>query len=354
MKRTTKYVGLDVHQATTVVSVRERSGRVIDRTVLPTDAHVLTQYVSAMRGSVRIALEEGTQAEWLHGLLSPIAADVVVCNRRGERRQRGNKADAPDADDLSRRLLNGDLRVVYHGSPDRALLREFARAYLNLVDDSTRAMLRLKSLYRARGISARGTAVYSSTQRPQWLQRLPDSGARFRADGLLTQIDLLRELRQRARAALVREARRDPAYRALRSIPFLGPVRIALLLATMKTPWRFRGKRNLWAYAGLAVVTETSAEFDFAAGQPVRRRRKALTRGLNRNGNRVLKNVFKSAAAASLAREGPFRAFYTLRVEHGMRPDMARLTLARKIAAIALRTWKSGEPFNAARVTLET
>ncbi len=37
MQRTTKYVALDVHQATTVASVRAASGRVIARTILPTD-----------------------------------------------------------------------------------------------------------------------------------------------------------------------------------------------------------------------------------------------------------------------------------------------------------------------------
>lgn len=38
MKRSTKYVALDVHQATTVASVREEGGRVIARAVLPTEA----------------------------------------------------------------------------------------------------------------------------------------------------------------------------------------------------------------------------------------------------------------------------------------------------------------------------
>ena len=38
MKRSTKYVALDVHQATTVASVREEAGRVIARTILPTEA----------------------------------------------------------------------------------------------------------------------------------------------------------------------------------------------------------------------------------------------------------------------------------------------------------------------------
>jgi hypothetical protein len=63
MKRSLKYVGLDVHQATTVTSVREESGRVIARTVLPTDASMLVEYFRGMRGSIHVAFEEGTQAQ---------------------------------------------------------------------------------------------------------------------------------------------------------------------------------------------------------------------------------------------------------------------------------------------------
>jgi len=37
MKGTCKYVALDVHQASTVASVREEGGRVIARAVLPTE-----------------------------------------------------------------------------------------------------------------------------------------------------------------------------------------------------------------------------------------------------------------------------------------------------------------------------
>jgi hypothetical protein len=44
MKRSNKYVALDVHQATTVTSVREESGRVIARTVLPPEAGAIVEY----------------------------------------------------------------------------------------------------------------------------------------------------------------------------------------------------------------------------------------------------------------------------------------------------------------------
>src|SRR3990172_13039955 len=120
MKRTTKYVTLDVQQATTVAAVREPGGRVIARSILPTEATALVEFFRGMRGSIHVAFEAGTQAQWLHDLLAPVVDRVIVCDRRGE--HRGNKADQTDADKLSQRLLNGDLRAVYHGSSERMTL----------------------------------------------------------------------------------------------------------------------------------------------------------------------------------------------------------------------------------------
>ncbi len=69
-------------------------------------------------------------------------------------------------------------------------------------------------------------------------------------------------------------------------------------------------------------------------------------RGLNFNHNHDLKNVFKSAATQVSASGDPLGDFYQDLLAHGMRPPMARLTLARKIAAIALRIWKKGGYFD--------
>ncbi|MGH7264066.1 MAG: IS110 family transposase [Candidatus Rokuibacteriota bacterium] len=345
MKRTTKYVALDVHQATTVAAVREESGRVIARSVLPTEAGALLEFFGGMRGAIHVALEEGTQAQWLHDLLLPRVDRVVVCDRRGTPRH-GNKGDQVDADQLADLLRRGGLRAVYHGSAHRAVLKELTRTYRNLVEDATRVMLRLKALFRARGISTTGTTIYHPRHRARWLAQLPDSGGRFRADALYAELDVLRQLRPRAKAAMVAEARRDAAWPLLRTIPFFGPVRVALLLATMQTPWRCRTKRNLWAYAGLAVVTRSSADYTLVAGQAVRRRRPPMTRGLNRNHNRVLKDVFKGAATAATARPGPLRDFYHGVIARGTRAELARLTLTRKLAALTLRLWKKGERYD--------
>src|SRR6266700_1654844 len=76
MKRSTKHVALDVHQATTLASVREDSGRVIARSILPTEAPALVEFFRGMRGTIHVAFEEGTQAQWLHELLTPLVDQV--------------------------------------------------------------------------------------------------------------------------------------------------------------------------------------------------------------------------------------------------------------------------------------
>ena len=350
MKRSNKYVALDVHQATTIASVREEGGRVIARTILPTEAPAVVEFFRGMRGAVHVAFEEGTQAQWLHDLLVPLVQRVVVCDRRGQPHQ-GNKGDQVDADDLSEQLRRGGLRPVYHGSADRATLQELTRTYRNLVEDATRVMLRLKALFRARAIPTHGTGVYQARERGRWLAQLVERGVRFRAEALYAELAVLRELRPKAKAAMLAEARGDPAWPVLRAIPFLGPVRVALLLATMQTPWRFRTKRQLWAYAGLAVVTRSSADYRIVRGQPVRRRRAPLTRGLNPNHNRVLKDVFKGAATAATARPGALQDFYHGLLARGMREELARVTLTRKLAALTLRLWKRGARYDPTQLT---
>jgi len=66
--------------------------------------------------------------------------------------------------------------------------------------------------------------------------------------------------------------------------------------------------------------------------------------------NHHLKDLFKGAATMASVRPGPFQAFYPAALAKGIKPTMARLTLARKIAAITLTLWKKGEDFDAEKL----
>jgi transposase len=342
---------MDVHLATISIAVLDANGKLIMEVTIATQAGALLDFIGGLSGTLNVTFEEGTSAHWLYTLLESQVARVVVCDPRQNPRRLGEKrSDRLDARKLAELLRLGTLKPIYHGDPLGPALKELSRSYRTLVSDATRVMSRLKALYRARGIRCTGARVYSPRFRDQWLQQWREPGARGRAERLYQQLDGLLSLRQEARAALLAESRKHPAQKILRSIPALGPVRVALLLALLQTPYRFRGKRQLWTYAGLALVTRSSADYQMVDGQLTRARKPALVLGLNANHNHTLKGLLKDAAASALAHPGPFKDFYSTRVAQGMKPELARLTLARKIAAIVLTLWKKGEYFNAGHV----
>src|SRR5208283_5609170 len=125
-----------------------------------------------------------------------------------------------------------------------------------------------------------------------------------------------------------------------------GPIRSALAVALIQTPHRFRTKRQLWAYSGLALETRISAEYRYVEGQVQRSKKLVAIRGLNKDHNHDLKGLFKAAAITASVRPGPLQDYYQGLLTKGIKPTMARLTLARKIAAIVLTLWKKGESFD--------
>ena len=71
-----------------------------------------------------------------------------------------------------------------------------------------------------------------------------------------------------------------------------------------------------------------------------------MLRGLNVNHNHDLKALFKSVAIHVSRSTDSLGDFYRNLLAKGMKPSMARLTLARKMAAIVLTVWKKGAQFD--------
>ena len=203
-------------------------------------------------------------------------------------------------------------------------------------------MTRVKAIYRSWAIPCTGKQAYARRHRVEWLGKINEPGVRRRAEFYYQQLDALRVLRQEARRDLLAESKKQKAWKRLCGIPSIGPIRAAVLLGILQTPHRFRSKRPLWNYGGLAIEMHSSADHRSVDGQLQRSRKNVLVRGLNRNCNHDLKNLFKGAAVVASSKPGPFQEFYTALVAKGMRPEMARLTLARKIATIVLIVWKKG------------
>jgi transposase len=106
----------------------------------------------------------------------------------------------------------------------------------------------------------------------QYLAELGTGALRRRAECLYAELEALQLLRRQAKRDMIAECRKYPESKLLCSVPFLGPVRAAVLIGRVQTPHRFRTKRQFWAYCGLALEMRDSGEYRMVDGQVERGR----------------------------------------------------------------------------------
>lgn len=346
-----KYIGLDVHATSCTAAVINAQGKRLGTHVIETNGAVLVEFLKTQTGAIHLCIEEGTQSAWLAEILSPHVERMVVTHVRWSN---GQKSDAHDAFGLAERLRTGSLETnVYKQVGRFGKLRHLVRAHAMIVQDTVGVKNRIKALFRSRGVQVSGRSVYEITSRAERLRALPPS-TRAAADLLFAQYDAIAPIRARAHAELVAESRRHPEIRWLESCPGLGEIRAAQVAAIVVTPERFRTRQQFWSYCGLGVVMRSSADWVQTQQGKWVRAPMMQTRGLNHNHNHMLKNVFKGAAMSVLQtqpRDEPLRAHYERMLAAGTKPNLARVTLARKLAAITLAIWKKKEVYEATKMS---
>lgn len=289
-------------------------------------------------------------AEWVFRTLSTRLREVVVCDARRNRLVGfGSKSDRIDADKLSELLRLDALHPVYIVTPRTSELRKLVSHYQRCVLDRVRIITRLRALFRQHGIKV--AATRSAPHRVP-TRRLPNNAVRQIVRANLRQLELASEIRNEARRILVEVARGYAAFELLQTIPYVGELRAAELLAILETPNRFASRKCFWAFAGLALIQRISADRAAEGSLP---KRESKGHGLRLNSSyhpRVKRLIREIAMNASIGR-GALRVVYERQVAKGKRREVALNVLARKIANILIAIWRSGQPFDPSRLTLE-
>lgn len=341
-----RFVGLDVHDATTSICMRDRDGRILHETVIPTTTAALRRYFRLHRGRIAVTFEEGTLASWLYQILHEQVALLIVCNPRHNRLLNvGSKSDRIDARKLSELLRLGALRPVHHDAHP-VEIRELVAHYDVLVTDSIRVMVRIRSIYRANGVRVEGENAHESRPRKRWLRAMRNEVARRRLERLYRQFDAVLELREEARLDMLAAAAKYPEFELLQTIPYVGEIRAAHLLAWVAVR-HFPSRRHLWSYAGFAVVTRSSSDHD-RDGR--RNERPRLSRGLSRNCNPRLKRVLKDIALGASRGRGALKGIYDAYIARGLTVQVARVALARRIASIVRAVLRHSHPYSEQRL----
>jgi transposase len=340
-----RFIGIDVHGQSCTLVVMGPSGRRLGEYVVETNAKVLIERMRSIAGDKYVCMEEGTQSEWLCEILNAHAKEVVVTQPL---RRAGSKNDAIDAWALAD-LLRRDAveRSVFKSPRTLTQLRQAARGYVAMRQDVIRAKCRLNALYRSRGIQPTAE-IYDPDARETWLSKLPPSH-RPLGELLSEQVDRLSQSHQTAETLLLEQAKLTPVTHRLATAPGIGPIRAALLTAIVVTPDRFRTTRQFWSYSGLGIVSHSSSDWMRDKTTNTWTRKPTVqTRGLNRNRQPELKAIFKGAATTIIQQmpNHPLHQDFQRMTDAGIKPNLAKLTLARRIAAATLAMWKNQEDYD--------
>jgi transposase len=336
------YVGLDVHRETTAVSLRNSRGVVVRREVVATTANALRRALRGIRGRARVICESGPLVPWVRDTLETRFREIVVCDRRRTRlATSGAKTDRIDADKLSDLLRKDAVHLVHVPRGDHALMRRLASHYVKMLRERSRIIARLRSLFIEVGVRVK---THRAAPERVPLSRLSRPGTRLIADAYIRQLEVASAVVVEARNALIHQASLSRAFALLQTVPHVGEVRAAEILAIVGDPHRFRSLRTFWSYAGLGVVQSVSAEHKVQNGRIVRGEKRRGVR-LARAGHPLLKKVMRDLALYGSVGRGIFREVYDRHISRGKTPAIARIALARKFAAVIFAVWRNDSPF---------
>jgi hypothetical protein len=82
MKKRDQYMGMDVHQAPTVVVVIDGDGQRVLETIVETDGSQIIRLIQSLSGPLHVTFEETTQAAWLYDMVRHFVVEVIVGDPR--------------------------------------------------------------------------------------------------------------------------------------------------------------------------------------------------------------------------------------------------------------------------------
>lgn len=339
-----KHIGFDIDSTTTHISVFSERGQEILHTKIPTREADLVAFMRSIAGPKRVALEECQMADFVTRAIEPHATKVIRCLPQHNRliSESEQKYDRADARALAELLYLNKLKEVHHAPWAYRQLREAVRAYWAASRDLSRTKSRLKAFYLFNGIHCSGEKVYSLRHRSAFKKQAEKRSVnRALLEQLYLHLDFCRN-RKAAHIRILKEMAHlhQPDDRHLKTYPGIGVIGSATLIAYLENGWRLKNKRKLWQYCGIGVRRHESAG---------KGRRRA-----SRQGNRYLKNVVMTAAAAIASRrmdDNALTKLWRAGIAAGVPGDRMKRNIARKVAVLVQRSLRFKEGYRDDRVT---
>ena len=294
MKKSIRYLGLDVHAETIACAIAEPNGEVLDLGIIPNRVDAIRKLVKRLgrRRKVQACYEAGPTGFVLYWQLSKldvpcmVVAPTLIPRKPGDR----VKTDRRDARMLARLHRAGELSAAWVPDAQHEALRDLVRLREAAVTDRLRARNRLTKLllrhglYRPHGVN-RWTRKYYV-----WMSslRFEHTGAELAFVDLLAEVEHMTARVLRLDKAIDQVIEESPesirkVVAALQSLRGIGKVASATLVAEIGALSRFERPSQLMGYSGLVPRQHSS-------GARIRHG------GITKTGNAHIRRVLVEAA----------------------------------------------------------
>ena len=324
---------MDLHQKTSTFSVKEKEGRIIEATTVPTTKERVGEFLTPYAGSV-LTLEPVSQWYCYADFIESLGLAVKIANPMRVKAIASVriKTDSIDAGVLADLLRANMLPESYHAPADVRAWKEEVRLRMSLVRLRVQVKNKIHALLWKQGIRSPYTLFTKKGLAWLDLQMLSTEATVALATYRETLALLDRQIAE-AEKRMVADGKCREDVRLLITIPGISYLSALTIMAEVGEIARFPSAKKLMGYAGIVPST-------YASGGTIRHGR------ITKAGSSWLRYVLIEAAHHQLrcTKRSGLGDYYN-RIKNRKGSKAAAVATARKLCAVIFRVLTDRRPF---------
>ena len=326
---------MDLHKNTSTFVVKDKDGKLIDSSKIPTEPSAIKGYLRKFPQSC-LVVEPVSQWYFYANLIQDnLGIEVKLANPLkvkaiASARIKTDKIDANVLCDLLRANL---LPEAYFASPEVRFWKEMVRFRASLIHLRTQVKNKIHSILFKNALRHPFADLFGKAGR-QWLVSLDlNEPFAFNLKHYLNLIDILTNLIAEADEKIEKTVTEHPQAKLLTTIPGISYCSGLTIMAEIGDINRFPSAKKLQGYAGLVPST-------YASGDRISHGR------ITKQGNKWLRwTMIEAAQRQLLCKRNPGFGWYYQRIKQRKGSGAAAVATARKLLAVIWRILKDNRPF---------